>query len=391
MTWSSRPARRDLWIARAYYFSYMGGWGFILPFVNLFYVSLGLIGKQIGTIASTSAVVGLIMAPLWVTQAKKGPNSRRYLQFALVFAALGYFLIRQQSAFLPIVIIIFFQTFASAGITPMSDTMAVSVAQSAEAGYGSIRAWASLGWIITVLSAGWLIERFGFQAGFLGTSLGLVLAASLLFFIRKQNFTSHIAVGQSAASLRSAAEGVIKDAIALVFVTFLNSGVLQFENVYLSQLGATKRLISVAGILSATVELPFMIWSDRILRRYGAHRLLLVALSMNALFRLTVLMIPTIYTIMAVRFLGGTSFSLYTVSFIGLISGRTSSAERGTVLALFAATLPGLVNIVASPVAGALFDALGARWLYAFSAAGYLAAVTCLWLTRPKNKIERVA
>jgi MFS family permease len=77
------------------------------------------------------------------------------------------------------------------------------------------------------------------------------------------------------------------------------------------------------------------------------------------------------------------AFSFYTVSFIGLISSRTQSHETGTVLALFTVTLAGLVNIVASPLAGALYDAIGARWLYAFSVSGYVIALTSLWITRP--------
>jgi MFS family permease len=86
---------------------------------------------------------------------------------------------------------------------------------------------------------------------------------------------------------------------------------------------------------------------------------------------------------MAVRFIGGVSFSLYTVAFVGLISERTAPTERGTVLALYTVTIAGLVNIIASPVSGAIFDAIGPRWLYAFSAAGYLVAAMSMWLTRP--------
>ena len=57
----SIPEQRDLWLARMYYFSYMGGMGFLAPFLNLFYTSqVGLNGKQIGTLASTGAVIGLI-------------------------------------------------------------------------------------------------------------------------------------------------------------------------------------------------------------------------------------------------------------------------------------------------------------------------------------------
>jgi hypothetical protein len=70
---------------------------------------------------------------------------------------------------------------------------------------------------------------------------------------------------------------------------------------------------------------------------------------------------------------------------VGLISSRTQSFETGTLLAMFTVTITGLVNIIASPVSGALFDALGARWLYAFSAAGYMIGVLCLWWTRPRD------
>src|ERR1051325_1884842 len=109
-------------------------------------------------------------------------------------------------------------------------------------------------------------------------------------------------------------------AIALVCIGFLNNGVLQFENIYLSQLGASKQLISVAGILSAIVEIPFMIYADKFVRRTGAHRVMILALAMIAVQRATVLILPHIATIMIVRFLGGTSFSFYTIAYMGLIS-----------------------------------------------------------------------
>lgn len=389
----SVPEQRDLWLARLYYFSFMGGWGFIFPFINLFYVGLGLNGTQIGSIASTGAIVGLVAAPLWANETKKRSNPRIFLQLAMLMSATCYVLISRQTAFLPVLVIAFFQSLSGAGILPMADSLAVTVSQSASTGYGSVRMWGSLGWIFAVLTSGWLIERFGFQAGFYGIGVAFALGAGLLFFIRPQQFVSQ-AHGEQPGGLRRALQRVGRDrtligfAVALIFVGFLNSGVLQFENVFLSQLGASKSLISVAGTLSAIVELPFLLFADRIMRRYGAHRLMFTALFMNIFFRLAVLSFPAIATIMVVRFIGGISFSLYTVSFVGLISERTSLAERGTVLALYTVTIAGLVNIFASPVAGAIFDVIGARWLYAFSALGYMVAALSLWLTRPRLGAE---
>jgi PPP family 3-phenylpropionic acid transporter len=273
--------------------------------------------------------------------------------------------------------------------------MAVAVSKEAGGGYGSIRVYASVGWIVTVLASGWLIERFDFIAGFAGVSLMWIMGAVFAFFIQPNHFVAK----QNAQLLKPTIWNTIKRvagdrtllgfAIALIVIGFSNSGVLQFENVFLAELGASKKLISVAGILSAVVELPFMVYADRFVRRYGAERILLVALIMTVIQRLTVLIFPTIATIMIVRFIGGVAFSFYTIAYVGVISSRTDESETGTVLALYTVTLASLVNILAAPTAGTIFDAIGARWLYALAAGGYAVGAFVVWLTRPhKRKLE---
>ena len=394
---STKLPAKDLLFARLYYFAFMGGWGFILPFLNLFYVSLGFSGKQIGLISSTSAIVGMIASPTWVSFVKRHPHAKRILQTAIVLGAVGYYLLGQQTSYFPILLIIFFHALAASGIMPLADSMAVTVSQESGMGYGSVRAWASLGWIIFVLTSGQLVERFGYIAGFIGVSVMWLIAATLVFFIQPRYFTSHDKPDQPAPNLRLAIQRVLQDrtligfAVALIFIGFLNSGVLQFENVFLAELGASKQLISVAGILSAVVEMPFMVYADRFVHRVGAHRIMTLALAMTMVQRLIVLLLPSVATIMIIRFVGGVAFSFYVIAFVGLISSRTPSSETGTVLALYSVTIAGLVNIFAAPVGGALFDAIGARWLYAFSALGYLIAVVSLSLTRPKTSVPAQA
>lgn len=386
--------KRDLFFARAYYFAYMGGWGFVLPFVNLFYVSLGLSGTQIGAITSVSAVVGLVLSPIVVTEIKKLPQARLLLQCFLLLGALGYFILGRQVLFPAILLVIFFHAVITAGIMPTSDAMAVAVAQEAGTGYGSVRMWASLGWIGTVLLSGALIERFGYLVSFDGVSLMWVLGAGLVQFIQPRYFVARTDAQFSPPSIRTALSRILHDrtllgfAIAVTFIGFLNSGVLQFEYVYLAELGASKQVISVAGILSAIVELPFMIYADRYVRRVGAHRVMLLALVMIFFQRAAVLLLPSIATIMIVRFLGGVSFSFYTIAYIGIISSRTNSSETGTVLALYTVTLAGLVNMLAAPVSGAIFDAIGARWLYALAMTGYALGLLILRIARPTESRE---
>lgn len=393
----SKKLNRDLIFARAYYFAVLGGWGFVLPFINLFYISLGLSGTQIGTIGSVSSVVGLIVSPIIVSEIKKRPQARGILQASLMAGAVGYFLLGQQTTFLSIVFIVFFQALIGSGTMPASDAMAVHVSEEAGKGYGSVRVWASVGWILSVPVSGWLIERFGFEAGFLGVSLMWLIGAVLTLPIQPRYFVSPTAsiarvAGKPEPGLRTALRHIMRDrtllgyAIALIFIGFLNNGVLQFENVFLAELGASKQLISFAGILSAIVELPFMLYADRYVRRVGPHPVLLFAMAIILFQRIAVLLFPSIITIMIVRFIGGVAFSFSTIASVFLISSRTEQNETGTVLALYTVTLTGLVTVMAAPVSGAIFDAIGARWLYALAATGYAIGLLSTWVTRPAKE-----
>jgi len=387
---------KDLFFTRAHYFAFMGGLGFISPFINLFYVNLGLSGTQIGTITSTGSIVGLLFAPFIVNEIKKRPQARGLLQTALLLGALGYFFLGHQTIYLLILVNVFLQSLAISSIMPVSDSMAVSLSHESADGYGSIRVFGSLGWIVAVLASGWLIERFGFIAGFTGISLMWSFGALMILFIQPRFFITQHNNQLPKPNLLTTAKRVISDrtllgfAIALIFVGFMNSGVLQFENVFLSQLGASKQLISIAGTMGAIVELPFMLYADRFVHRYGASRILFIALIMTAVQRVVVLAFPSIAMIMIARFIGGTAFSLYTVSYIGLISSRTDPAETGTVLALYTVTLASLVSILAAPVSGAIFDVIGARWLYALATSGYAIGAVCVWLTRPTPASEQL-
>jgi PPP family 3-phenylpropionic acid transporter len=357
-------------------------------------VSLGLNGAQIGTIGSLSSLVGLVVSPLIVSEIKKRPEARSILQASLMLGAIFYFLLGQQTTYLVILAIVFLQSLVGAGIIPASDAMAIHVSEEAGTGYGSVRVWASVGWILTVPASGWLIERLGFEVGFLGVSVMWLTSALVTLLIQPRYFVSPRRAGQPTTNLRTAFRYIARDrtllgyAVALIFMGFLNYGVLQFENVFLAELGASKLLISFAGIMSAIVELPFMVYADRYVRRLGAHPVMLFAICMLILQRSAVLLFPSIAMIMIVRFIGGVSFSFMTIASVFLISSRTDPSETGTVLAIYTVTLAGLVSVLAAPVSGTIFDAVGARWLYAISVLGYAIGLLSMWLTRPAIRKE---
>jgi len=389
MTSSYYAARqRDLWLTRFYYFFYLGGMGFIFPFLNIFYVRLGLSGAQIGWIAAVGACVSLIIAPIWTNRNDQWHNPRAMLQLALFLTALSFLWLSWQQLFIGVIIVTFFRVLVGAGISPLSDALALSVTSAVRKGFGTVRVWASIGWVLWVLLSGWLIEQTTIKTGLFGVSITLTISAMLLFWIGAQNFRSPVAANPEQPSLRGAIytmlhnRSMVSVGIMILVIGTSNSGVAQFETVYLDALGAEESLIGIAGMLGAVVEIPFMLWSDRLVSRQGAYRLLLLSMVMTAALRAMVLVFPTVGSIMVERAGGGIAFSFYVISLTRFVGEQAAPHQLRTVMALYTVTLTNLIGIIAPPLAGVAFDLFGARWLYAVAAGGYLLGWLVLRLGR---------
>lgn len=354
----------------------LGGTGFIAPFLNLFYVRTGLSGTDVGIVTATGSIVMLIAAPLWTDASRKMQSPRRLLQIALMFTAVAFLVLGMQNFFWGILIVTILRALASAGISPLSDAITLSVTHASKTGFGGVRVWASIGWIFCSLLSGWLIEHVGFGAAFAGVFSVTILSVFILSPIAPHHFKPTTS-GQEKIGLATTLRRLIHNramlglAAMLTIVGMMNSGIVQFETVYLSTLGASESLLGVASVMSATVEIPMMLWADRLTQTYGARRLLLLSMILTGAVRALVLIAPSIVSIFIERAIGGVGFSFYTVALIAFMNAHSHPEETGTVIALYNVTLVNLIGIFASPITGAVYDAFGARSLYALALSGY--------------------
>jgi len=372
--------RRSLRLARLYYFLLYGGGGFVSPFLNLFYVHQGLSGTQIGTVTSIGASITLIAAPFWAHRNAHWRSPRVALQIFVVLNALSLLWISQQTLFWGVAIATIFRALFTSSIFPLSDSMALTVSKARHTGFGSIRVWGSFGWVVFVPLSGWLVQQTSLQTSLIGAFVVLCVASLILFPIGARNFTVPVVSDESPPRFRLVVSKLLRNrsllgvAAMIAIVGIANSGVAQFENVYMQQLGASNSLIGIINILSALVEIPCMLWADRLARRRGPYLLLLMAMLIFAGTRLLVLLVPSIPTIMVTEAFTGVSYSFYTVGLVHFISEATTAHETRTVLALYTVTLANLVSILSSPITGFVFDHLGARSLYLIAGVGYLLA-----------------
>jgi MFS transporter, PPP family, 3-phenylpropionic acid transporter len=369
---------------RVYHFLLFAGNGFIIPFIGLFFVGVGLTGTQIGLLGTLIGLAGLIAAPAWGHWSDRSTNPRTMLRFVLISTAVLQLLVSQQSTFLMLAILLVIDSLLTSGIFPISNIFTLEV--SGKEGYGGVRLWGSLGWAIMVLVAGWLIERFGLIVGFAGYGLMYVLSAAVL--PRMTSPHAPTTPTEPQPQMRSALANILQSRvlIGLVIATFVQNLVMtpvyRFEPIYLDDLGASETLIGLAYTIGALIEIPIMLWADRLIGTQGAGRVLRMGMLLHMVRMAAVLIFPHPYVIVAANLIHGIAYALIAIGIVVFISANSQPGQAAVNMALFLVTLPGLTGMAGGPLGGIMYDTVGAYWLYAVALGGLAVAWITLMIAR---------
>ncbi len=390
---SSSIDRRDLWRVRLYYLVWFGGAASLGPFINLFFVQQGLTGTEIGWLSTIGSLTTVIAAPWWGHRTDRAARPQRLAQLAMLGSLTCMLILSQQKLFLWLAVIVGVEAAISAGLIPLSDMLALNVTHGNEgSGYGSVRLWGSLGWAIFAFVAGLLIQRTGLQFAFISYAvmmLGSILIINTLRY--RASPSDEKMLVDVKVSLIDEWRELLRDrpllglAIALSIVWFAANGLRQFEPVYMKQLGAGESVIGLASTIGALPELLAMLWADRLVKQYGAGKILQLSFILDVIRFAGVLLFPSVAAILVSRGISGFSYSFYVVALTVFIRDHSRAGRVTIMLAVLTVTLPSLIGMIGGPAGGWFFDQFGAYWLYAIAGAGTIGAWLVLqWANRQK-------
>ena len=381
-----KHSARDLWLIRLYYLVWLGGGGFLYPYISLFYKQQGLTGTEIGLLSTIGWGVALLAAPQWARRGDNLRNPRPLIQVGLISAALIYLAVSQQTMFIWMAALVGLNSLIGSATDPLSTSQALAITNNEKSGFGSVRVWGSAGWVLMTPLCGWLIEHFGQMSSFTGYAIASVTAALVMLFIttnppaKKADAPSQPSMGKVITEL-SQDRSMLGLALALFIFWLANYGPTQFESIYLQELKASTFVIGLVNTTSAVIEIGAMFWADRLTRRYGSGRILGVSMLVYAAAKLIVIASPSIPAIFAMRALNGVYYSMFVIASIAYASEGSASGQGSTVMALYFITLQGLTQLVAGPLGGMAFDLFGPYWLFVIACGGSLVSWLILRLT----------
>jgi PPP family 3-phenylpropionic acid transporter len=147
-----------------------------------------------------------------------------------------------------------------------------------------------------------------------------------------------------------------------------------FLFLYMNDLGASKTLMGLSLTFATISELPILFYSNRLLNRWGARGLMLVALMAYVVRALAYTVISEPWMFLVVQLLHGLTFSAMWVAGVSYADSMAPDGFGATAQGLFSGVLLGLGGIAGALIGGILYDELGAvamfRWAAAFALLG---------------------
>jgi PPP family 3-phenylpropionic acid transporter len=379
------------------YVTYYVAVGASIPYLPVFYRSIGLSLEAVGLMTALAAGVGMAAAPIWGAAADRGGASRRTIVFAALWAgSAGVFLAFARD---PVTIALGVALLAAAGggIPSLLDGRTVAMLGSDRDRFGRARSWGSISFIVASLACGALLERTEPRALFLLYVPALLLtglaAAALLRAPAGTYRRMRVTPSQIAALLRQGSLGLFLVGSILLWTTIM--AVSTFLSIHLINLSGDSQVVGIAWALGAVIEVPLMWAFPALARRVGAERLLVLGALVWAVRSLGFASTDSVPLLIAVAMLGGVGFALTYIGTVTYVARMAPAALGSSAQGIFVGMAFNTGIILGSTVGGQLAEALTLPGLFAVAAAGSALAAGVIWLAvlgpaAPKREVTLV-
>lgn len=361
--WYARPAT----IGSAYYGFFWPMVALYAPFFNVYLLSLGFSGTQMGILAAVFPLFALGVSPGLSALADQRGWRRQLLRLSLLGWALVLFLFHFPTTFVPMLLLVILESAMRSPALPIADGLIARMAVRHQLNFGDMRLWGSLGFAAVSILSGIIWQRTGYSYMFMAAAIAVLPA---LFIARKLE-EGEVAEGNGRRSARFLAQD--KGIITLIASAFLLGialfGTYIFIGVYIKHLGGTDTHVGLLFGLSALAEVPIMRYSGAIIRKLEGSRALLLAMVLMFVATLGNAVAWSPVSLIAFNLFRGIGYGLFVVVMVQMLNERAPEGWNSTAQSMFQAAFFGLAPLLTSPINGKIYDLWGGGLLFSLMTA----------------------
>lgn len=354
-------------------------------FASKFYGEIGLTDGQIGIISALSAFVALFAQPLWGMLADRMHYMRSALIIGLICAGITCFLVLPAvGAFLPLLAVItLYNTFYLPAM-PVSNAISIEYTSRHNLPFGPIRMTGTIGYQISILITGFLLVH---SLRPLYPMLGVVLIVAGL-----SAYLMPPVKGEQHKEAPVSLSIILRDRplLLLFLLAFLASIGHQFNlsffSKFLGDLGMDNTTTGIISTLSVIFEVPFLLFGDRIARRFTIWTWMSIGLAIGAVRFLLLSVVHSPISIIITQSLSIAHLACFEFIPFMYLGRRTQKELLSSVQSLYTTITFGLSRIVGTLFGGFIADASGIALVYRYCGLILLAALIVFYI--PMRKTE---
>ena len=348
---------------KAVYALYYGAMACLVPYMTLYYQQKGLNGVQIGVLASIIPLITLASSPFWsgIGDATRRHRAVLLLTIAGLWAAvlLLYFV----SGFPAMLAAVVLYAVFVGPIAPLVDNAVMALLGERRAEYGRVRVWGAFGWGGAALILGPMLQRAGLAWAFYGFLFFMALC-----FVAAARLPMDVSAAR--AAYRAGLGRLLKNGrfLLLLFVSLVYGvglgALLIYQFLYLSEMGASRTLMSLTLTAATLSEVPFWFLSGPLIARFGPNKLIAFGLLMGVvrLFALALMGAP--WLALPISMLHGPSFAVLWAAGVADADTAAPAGLGATAQGLFAGAMNGLGSALGGFFGGLAWEAIGFESLF---------------------------
>lgn len=388
-------------LLRLYLLLIFAALGMMISFMSLHYDHIGFNGIQISTIMIVGSAASILIAPRYGLIFDRSANKRSVLIVSLLIMAISLGSINWLKPFLPVLLLWTIYRFVQGPFYATSENLSFSVASRSTdkkgVTFGAFRMWGSIGYGLSTLMAGWIYQKYGFAYNSAGFMVFVALSIVVLLLLPGSIFDMTGEKKGNDHKLSSVLKMVVSNrflwfmALALSISDPVQDGLRSFEPIYMQNLGLEAGMIGLANSLSALGEVPFMFFADRVIRKVGIQRVIVIVFLFDLIRRLMVWFFPFAEVVFVTSILTSASFTFRLISSIMLVNHILPKDVTSTANALIGVTMFGAGNMLSNAISGFVYDNFGNREIYLIGASlCVISLILALSAGHPPDELKKV-
>ncbi|MDZ7804211.1 MFS transporter [Thiohalophilus sp.] len=372
-------SKAPYWRLSAFYLFYFASLGALVPYWGLYLKSQGFDARAIGILMAIIMATKIVSPNIWGWIADHTGKRMSIVQLGSLLAALTFTGVYLASGFWWLALVMAMFSFFWNAALPQFEATTFSHLAGQTHRYSSIRLWGSVGFILSVWSVGYALEGQAIQ-----------WLPHVLLFLFAAIWLSSIAVPEEAAGHMPLDHQPLRQVlgkpavVGLLVTCFLmqasHGPYYTFYSIYMEEMGYGLSKIGVLWALAVLAEVGAFMVMHRLMPRYGARHLLILALILTTLRWILIALFPQWTSIMIfAQLLHAASYGVYHAAAIHLIHQFFIGRHQGKGQALYSSLSFGAGGAVGSLYSGYLYDLAGPLMMYSIAAGLSLAGMLVVY------------